>query len=390
MFSITVINYLDRSSISFIALPLQQQLEINHESFGWIASAFGIGYFLSCFFGGVIVDRFGAAKTWSFFAVLWSLVMMALGLAQGFWSFFILRVFLGAAEAIHFPALLRVISDTLSVEWRARALSIGLLGVPVASVIGAPILSFIIVSLGWRWMFFILGALGIAWAFFWRFFMVDWIAHHKILVSSEKKEADDTWRSLLASKSMWGNGIQFFIFGHIVFFSLIWLPGFFEEVYHTSILHTGIIVILPWIFAALSLMLGGWFSDWLKKKTDSLWFSRILFIGVSLFLAGLCFLMIPFTSNLGLAVSWIMLGLGFAFFANAPILSLNADLFRHKVGTAQGVIGVFFALSGIISPILTGIMVQMTGSFYGAFFFVAILSMVSLFVAFIFQPFAKK
>jgi MFS transporter, ACS family, hexuronate transporter len=71
IFIITIINYFDRSAISYAILPLEKTFNINHQQFGFIASAFGIGYFLMCFFAGLLVDRFGPIKMWGISAIVW-------------------------------------------------------------------------------------------------------------------------------------------------------------------------------------------------------------------------------------------------------------------------------------------------------------------------------
>ena len=77
--------------------------------------------------------------------------------------------------------------------------------------------------------------------------------------------------------------------------------------------------------------------------------------------------------------------MGFAFFVNAPIYSLNADLFKENTGTAQGIITSFFALAGIISPILTGRLVEVTGTFQAAIFCVSFLSLLGFFISIFLQ-----
>ncbi|MCB1116629.1 MAG: hypothetical protein KDK71_09185, partial [Chlamydiia bacterium] len=82
---------------------------------------------------------------------------------------------------------------------------------------------------------------------------------------------------------------------------------------------------------------------------------------------------------------FVMLGLGFAFFTNAPIFSLNADLFHERAGTAQGMITTLFAIAGIVAPALTGIITEMTHLFNGAFFVIGILTFISLLITFFVQ-----
>src|SRR5262249_42103989 len=138
---ITIVNYLDRSAISFAILPIEKELSFTDADFGMILGAFGIGYLLMCFASGFILERFGSIRAWAVAAAVWSLCTALFSLASGFWSMWTLRLLLGFAEGLHFPALLQTVTDWLKPSLRARALSFTLLGVPIASVMGAPLLT---------------------------------------------------------------------------------------------------------------------------------------------------------------------------------------------------------------------------------------------------------
>src|ERR1700692_231479 len=89
---VTIINYFDRSAISFAIQPIEHTFGITNGEFGWIAGAFGIGYIVVVPFGGILVDRFGAVAIWLVSAIAWSLVTLCMGIAESFTSFFILRI----------------------------------------------------------------------------------------------------------------------------------------------------------------------------------------------------------------------------------------------------------------------------------------------------------
>ncbi|HEY5235953.1 MAG TPA: MFS transporter, partial [Rhabdochlamydiaceae bacterium] len=147
---ITIINYFDRSAISYAILPIQKDLNLNDVQFGAIGSGLGIGYLFMTLFGGILVDKYGSIKIWAIGAFFWSAVTICMGFAQGFASFFCLRVLLGVAEGIHFPALIKTVADWLQIKSRARFLSFSLLGVPLSSVLGAPLITYLIEAASWR------------------------------------------------------------------------------------------------------------------------------------------------------------------------------------------------------------------------------------------------
>ncbi len=157
-----IITYLDRSALSYAIGPLETLFHLSNQDFGIIASAFGVGYLLMTVLGGILVDRYGARRIWPVAGVFWSLACALIAFATGFAWLFVCRLLLGLAEGPSFPALTRVVSDWLPVSERGRALAIGLAAVPFASVIGAPLVSHLVALFGWRWMFVILGLLGIS------------------------------------------------------------------------------------------------------------------------------------------------------------------------------------------------------------------------------------
>jgi sugar phosphate permease len=111
IFLITIINYFDRSALSYAIGPIKQEFGLNNADFGFIAAAFGVGYVVMTLVGGLLVDHYGSHKIWAGAATSWSLVTMLLGLASSFWMFCLFRALLGLAEGPHFPALTRSITD---------------------------------------------------------------------------------------------------------------------------------------------------------------------------------------------------------------------------------------------------------------------------------------
>lgn len=385
---ITVINFVDRSAISFVIQPLEREFGLTKLEFGAIAAAFGIGYSVSTFLGGILVDRFGTIGTWALSAFLWSVATMMLAMGKGYASFFALRVFLGVAEGLHFPALVRTVTDWIPTRWHARATALGLFGIPLASIIGAPLVTFLISRLDWRSMFIILGFAGVIWAVLW---LVLFRKHSQVLFSavSAKKGGfsfkNTPWKAIFLNPTFTTSCIIYFAYGYTVFFVLMWIPAYLTQVHHLSIQKTGLALVPPWIFAALFMLIGGWMSDYLFKKTSSLRLARSTLIGSGLLLSGLCMIPIMFSQGLIWDLTWLSLALGFASSLHPPIYTLNADLFGPFAGMAQGVLSCYFALSGIASPTITGWVLQMTGTFQNAFLVVAFLSISTSVMILLFQ-----
>jgi len=384
---VTIINYLDRGAISFAILPIQADLHLNEAQFGLVASAFGMGYMVVCIFAGFLVDRFGSIKMWALSAVLWSLVTMCMGLAQNLATLLILRILLGMVEAIHFPALLKTIADWIEPKWTGRSLSLSLLGVPAAIFIGAPLITYLMETMSWRGMFFILGILGLFWAAIWiAFFYGRKNPHLNIVSMPLEPPAPMHWRTFFTSIPLLSNCAIFFIFGYILFFCLIWIPGYLQKTFGLSLSNVGWAAMLPWFISCIFMLVGGGVTDLLLKKTRSIRQARTLPMAYALFLSALSFLLLSRSTQFESALLLVSLGLGFSFTINAPIYAFNADLFPYHVGTAQGIMICFAALAGIVAPYLTGWLVQTTGNFQSAIFLVSVLSLVGAIIAVFQRP----
>ncbi len=376
---ITIINYFDRSAISYAILPIEDELGLNNAQFGIVAGAFGVGYLIMTLFAGFFLDRFGSIVIWGTTAMIWSLITMSMGLATGFWSLLSLRVLLGLAEGFNSPAIVRTVHDFLDPKWRARSISMALLGVPVASIIAGPFISHLIEREGWRSMFAILGYLGILWAIVWFLFF------YKKKPIAKIKEPIARLPIFFTSAPYLANCFNFFSFGCTIFFGLMWLPGFLQQTHGISLKETGYLIMFPWMASAVLQTIGGWLSDYLWKKTQSIRISRVLPLCLGLFCSGICFFALLSANTLTTDMVLISLGLGFTYFVNPCIYSINLDLFPRHPATAQSISTCFFAISGIISPALTGIFSNQTGSFQKALLFIAIMPILASCSAFLFQ-----
>lgn len=389
-FLITLVNYLDRSALSYSRLSIKQEFGLNDAQFGEIAGAFGVGYMVMVLLGGIIVDRAGAHRVWAASAVLWSTFTGMMGLASAYPSLFVLRTFLGLSEGPHFPSLTRVVADWLPPSERGRAMGWGLAAVPMASVIGAPLITSLIAGVGWKMMFVVLGALGIVWGIVWFIVYRDYpencsfVSEEEVnyirqgkpysrTESASEKRARDlaqgttTWKFMLFNPSLMTNNFAFFSFGYLLFFAITWLPGYLEMTHHLDIKEVGKFLVVPWLTAAILLAFAGWLSDWLLIRTGSIRTARSHLIWICQLLSALCFMPILLSDSLDIARISLSLGLGFGLMPNAAFYALNTDLAKDRAATSLGIMDVALALAGILAPVITGRLTDATGNFHSAF-----------------------
>lgn len=401
-FLAVLISYFDRTALSYAIQPIEQTFHLSNKSFGAILSAFGIGYFITTFCGGILADRFGARKIWSIFAVLWSFVCIIIGMATGFIGLFIGRFLLGCAEGPVFPALNRVATDWLPVHERARAVALSIAAVPFSSVIGAPLISHCVAIVGWRNTFFILAGLGFIWALIWFVIFRDHPGESNQVSKAElnyiKSELEitptisakihtpkTTWRFLLFNKALLVNNYSYFAFGYLLFFSINWLPGYLSQTYFFEIKKAGWLLVAPWLTATILIILGGYISDKLWEKTHSIRIARTHVIWICQTLSVICFIPLLFSHSLLVDMISLSLGLGFGIMPNSIFYAINSDLAHDRAGTSLGIMICASAAAAILSPWLTGWLSEKTGSFSSAFLLMMILTLSSALAMFLFQ-----
>lgn len=414
VFLITAINYVDRSAIAFAMPLLSKQFHFNAEDVGLTLGAFNIGYAILVFFGGLMVDKWGARKIWVYAALVWSLSIFTTAFAAGLAMLFTVRMMLGIAEGPNFPALNRVVGDWLPSKERAIALGNALVAVPLALMLGGPIVSQLATLFGWQGMFMILGALGFIWVPIWYYVYRDFPESSKQVNDAELQTIRETtkvnrevsekeirrsshaampgmWKYLLTNPTLLSNDWAFFVFGYNLFFFMGWLPTFLSNTYHLKLSQVGMFTVLPWALASILLFAVGHLSDRILAATGSLRYARSYPIWITQLLAAISLTPILFYHSLTLALVSISLAVGFGMASNSTFYAVNVDMIKQRSGTALGVMDFFFAVAGLIASTMTGWIIQITGSFSGAFGLVVVLNLTAVLGVLIFHhPDNKK
>lgn len=409
LFIITVINYIDRSAISYAIPKIKEDFGLNAGQVGMILGAFGIGYMIMTFFGGILADRFGARLILFLLSILWAIAIGLTGLAATFMIVYLMRILLGIAEGPNFPSMNRAVGDWLSEDERAIALSNSLVSVPIALAIGGPVVTGLIALTSWRGMFIILAIAGLLWAPIWYIFFRDSPRKSKFTNEAEVKHIESSmdkgvqadsdnhvpakklWTFLFTNRTLLANDWAFFVFGYYLFFFMTWMPSYLKQAYHLNLKSIGLFSIIPWVLAAIFLYSLGYISDAILKKTGSLRKARSHPIWITQLLATICVIPVIFAQNETTALIFISLAVAFGMGSNSTFYAINVDIAKERAGTSLGVMDTFFAIAGFVAPTLTGWIVNSTGQFTNAFWLLAILSLSSvLAVLFFHRPDQSK
>jgi ACS family hexuronate transporter-like MFS transporter len=405
LFSITVVNYIDRAAISYAIPLIQRDLHFSPAESGAILGAFGLGYAITTLLGGFAVDRWGARLVLTVAAILWSLSIGMTALATGVAMLYAARVLLGVSEGPNFPALTGAVTHWLSPHERATALGNALLAVPLALAIGGPIVTQLLGWLDWRVTFGVLFALSAAWVPLWWFLFRDSPTESRFV---NKAELDHirwdheaiaraphaplkSWpeshviKALLTNRTLLANTWAFFVFGYFLFFFMTWLPSYLEHEYHLHLGTIGLFTVLPWLAAAVLLWLFGMWSDRLLASTGRLRIARSYLIAGTQFVAAIAVIPVALTDNLTVAIAGITVAVAASMGANAAYYAVNVDIAPERAATALGIMDFAFAIAGFLAPAITGWVLDIRGSFTDGFLLMAGLALSSVLVVLLFH-----
>lgn len=387
---ITFINYIDRSALGYATLPITQAFHLNNAQWGVIGSSFSLGYLVVAILGGILIDRYGSGRVWTLAALAWSLVTALTSLAAGFASLFVLRVLLGSAEGPGFPAATRAVQTWLPPKEHGKALGIVVgLGVPFSLMIGGPVVTGLIGSLGWRGMFLTLGIVGVLWVVIWALLYRDHPSKSRFVTPEEAAyigtpkgvpnptatTGDSIWTTL-RKPSLWLIFASYFTWGFMFWAFLFWIPGYLGQTYHLNLSQVGYFSVVPWAAATVGTLAGGYITDWLLRRTGSKRVARVYFMSIALLLAGLCMVPIVVAPSLGTSIAFISLGLLFGEFTAGLWWVISIDMFPTRPALAAGIADAAVGLSGLLAPSTMGFISQATGSFTGGFFLMGVLTVI--------------
>ena len=366
LFASTVINYIDRQTLSLLAPYLKISYHWTNSDYANIVIAFRIAYTIGQTLFGRLMDRVGTRRGLTLTVTCYSIVSVMTSLARGFFSFTGFRFLLGAAESANWPAATKAVS-----EWfpkRERALATGFFD--SGSSIGGAIAPFIVLGIymrwGWRPAFAIPGLLGFLWIIAWRWLYHPPESHPRIgeselkLIRSDRAQSElsrevkhPRWRDLLLLPQTWGTIIARSFTDPVWFFITDWFPIYL--VAKGIDLKSGILAIwIPFVAADCGNFIGGAASGYLVRRGWSLGTARKAVI-----VFGACGVMtlIPtiLTANL-LAIAFLF---AFATFSYATFSTmanvLPSDLFRGEaVASVSGISGSGAGLGTIVAFKLIG------------------------------------
>lgn len=388
----TLLNYMDRAVMGVAAPSLTRELQISPEMMGVLFSAFSWTYAAAQIPGGIVLDRLGTRITYAGSLILWSFFTLLHGLAGNVAMLFGFRLALGISEAPCYPCNSRILSSWFPQQERARANAVYAVGQYAGLAFFSPILFWVVGSLGWRALFIIAGGAGLA-------FGLLMYARYRDPQHSNRVNAAEldhiragggladaassvpvafSWsnvRKLMSQRQILGASIGQFCGNSTLVFFLTWFPTYLATERGMDWLKSGTFAVLPYIAASVGVLLGGHVSDMLVRRTGSANIGRKLPIVVGLLLASTIV-----AANFVESNTLVIAIMSIAFFGQGMVnlgWTLISDVApRQYIGLTGGVFNLCANLAGIVTPIVVGVIVGQTGSFYGALGFIGLLALI--------------
>jgi len=384
-----VLNYIDRATLSVANKLIQDELHIPVAKMGLLLSAFLWAYAVAQLPVGALIDRFGPRKMLGLGLFAWSLAQAAGGFVNSFSLFVTARFALGIGEAPLFPGGARVVRDWFSIHRRGFATGICQSASSLGNFVAVPLLTYLMLTISWRWMFIIVGAAGIVMA-------IVWYAIHRdpaevnltpgeISYLTEGDENSSTrrpsfaeWGQLFAHRTTWGMIVGFFGNIYTLWLYTSWLPFYLEHERHMTMARVGILGAIPFFFGCVGAVTGGWLCDLLTRHGWTPMGGRKLLISTALFGITACTLATAFAKSDALALVCISASLfliyivSSAAWATVPVAAPSQ--FTASLGSIQNFGGY---IGGALAPMCTGFIVERTGSFQQALLLSAAITLVS-------------
>jgi len=357
LFVAGVVNFFDRASLSVANNTVRAELHLNATEMGWLLSAFSLAYGFSQLPLIGLMRRAGGRWALGGGLGLWSTAQFLTGLVRGLPAFLVFRVLLGVGESPFYPAGVQSLREWFPAESRARATAVMNMSQTLALAAAPPVLTLVMLRIGWRGMFEALGAIGLAVAAAWC-----WLYRSREGVVAASGES--AWRVLLRQRTVWGMMLGFGGINYTVWLYTAWIPGYLQTARHLSLARSGWVAAVPFLFGAAGMAASGVFTDLLVRKgSQPVKVHRVnLVVGMVLSAAG-TFVVVRSSSTV-IAVGGISAALFFIHFAGTSGWGYAQAIGGVRHSASLGALQNFASfMVASVAPVLTGWLLDRTQSF---------------------------
>ncbi|QDV27542.1 MFS transporter [Aureliella helgolandensis] len=368
-----LVNYIDRGALSVAIPAIQLEFSLSPSQKGLLLSVFFWTYALMQLPAGWLVDRFDVKWVYAGGYVVWTVATALTGLTTGFYMLLAARLLLGVGESAAYPAISRLVVENFPEERRGLVNSLIDAGTKIGPALSILVGGLLVSEYGWRPLFIALGLGGMVWLIPWIRYVPSRSRNLPGATTAPTENASPSARhqppisQVAFHPAVWGTSLGMFALGYVWYFLLTWLPTYLMDVHQLNLKETAVSAALPFLTMAASSVFWGWAADRLIAKGCSPTFSRKL---ISLSGLGIAAALLLAASRVASPTSCIALlcascaALGM-FTAN--VWAMTQTLAGPAAGSWTGIQNCIGNMGGVLSPLVAGWSVEMTGSYLTAF-----------------------
>jgi len=378
---VLILNYADRSALGVAGASIIHEFNLTKTEFGLISSIFFLGYAPFCLIGGLLSDKYGPRVVMGAAVGWWSVFTGLTAAGSGYVSFLIIRLLFGFGEGPQGAVTIKTMRNWFPQKQMGLAVGISQGSTPLGGLIGTPLVAGLIAYNGdWRLPFIVLGVLGILMTIGWFVIVRDtpeqhpWAGQAEVDEMKAETEAlaqstvsrpgtSQTFGYYIRQPHVLATAIAFFGYAWVLYTFLSWFPVYLVEARGVNIKEVAIAGALPWALGVLGYMLGGALTDWISARTGRPAAARrgvILFglVGTAALLVG-----IGYVATLTAAVL-LMSGVIFLLYLTGAqyFLMISDTVPAEKLGAVVGFVHLIANTSGILAPLIVGVIVDQTKS----------------------------
>lgn len=359
-----VISAIDRVNISIVGSYWVKHHIISSAQFGLLQSIFSWSLTLFLLVAGPIIDRIHPRKILPIGMIIWTIAtwMSALTLKLPVLSAF--RALLGVGESVLLPSAPKVVVENIYPKDRSKAISIYFTGNKLGPTIGLPLAAALLVSFGWRQVFYVTGAFSLLWTVLW---LLIYRKNKSVVserTSTPSSQVKIPWVKLFAYRNTWAMIIGQFGYLYVLYVFLTWLPGILVLQEHLSIGKSGSLSALPFIVSIATTILGGWLADaWVNHGT-SITVARKTIVGGGLLLSTFFVIIAAYSTSAGSTLLFLILTMASMGLVTGSVNSLPMDLAAPEVVSSVSSLQNFGGnLGASFAPLITGVLYGTMHSF---------------------------
>ena len=390
----TTKNYMDRQVIGVLKDTLQHDLGWSEIDYGNLVFAFQAAYAIGMLVMGRLIDWLGTRLGYAITMAAWSIASMAHGMVSSLSGFITARFALGLGESGVFPASLKATAEWFPKKERALATGVWNAGTNIGAILTPLVVPWITVHWGWRWAFFLIGAIGFLWLALWIWIYRVPEKHPRCsqaeldYIRSDPAEPPGrvSWLGLAKYRQTWAFSLGKFIIDPIWWFYLFWIPDFLERRHGLALLQIGLPIVVIYVMADGGSVAGGWISSTLIRGGKSVNAGR----KIAMFICAIAVVPIIFAPRVSSTWAAVLL-IGLAAAAHqgfsCNLLTLPSDMFPGKaVASVVGIGGMAGAIGGMLIAKIVAYFLQWTGSYRIPFAIAGSAYLVALLVVHLIAP----